>query len=126
MEFKKGILRVKIRRQENCPFNLYSTSGMEAYRLVNSFHQDLTPEQAAEILVELGFELEETAPPTTVIEWLEWAKENDYEWAEEAIGLTLPEQRNKPAYSLKQAVGEVSFFDKNSNQLKWAKIYENL
>ena len=47
--------KVEIRRQENCPFNLYSTAGMAAYALVSSFPKEWTPEQAANALCAAGY-----------------------------------------------------------------------
>ena len=55
-EFKKGNLRVWIRRQHGCPFNLYSTLGCEAYSIVVSFPKHWSAEQAASALRGNGFE----------------------------------------------------------------------
>lgn len=55
-EFKRGNLRVWIRRQHGCPFNLYSTLGSEAYSVIRSFPKDWSAEQAAAALRENGYE----------------------------------------------------------------------
>jgi len=55
-EFKRGNVRVWIRRQHGCPFNLYSTLGKGAYSLAASFHKEWSAEQAAAALMENGFE----------------------------------------------------------------------
>lgn len=55
-EFKNGNLRVWVRRQHGCPFNLYSTIGSEAYRLTADFPKNWSPAQAAVALRENGYE----------------------------------------------------------------------
>lgn len=55
-EFKKGNVRVWIRRQHGCPFNLYSTLGEGAYSLAASFPKQWSAERTASALRENGFE----------------------------------------------------------------------
>ncbi len=55
-EFRRGNVRVWIRRQHGCPFNLYSTLGEGAYSLAASFPKEWSAEKAASALRENGFE----------------------------------------------------------------------
>lgn len=55
-EFWRGNVRIWIRRQHGCPFNLYASFGSDAYRLTYSFPKNWSAEQAANALRENGFE----------------------------------------------------------------------
>jgi len=55
-EFKKGNIRVWIRRQHGCHFNLYSTLGDGARSMVTFFPKEWSIKQAAYALLENGFE----------------------------------------------------------------------
>lgn len=53
---RKANLRVWIRREHRCPFNLYSTLGAEAYSLTASFPKEWSAKQAVDALLENGYE----------------------------------------------------------------------